>query len=86
MAQSRWFVLTDIAFAYYKEEGGEIMGTVELDNVTNVLDIDQKSLRIVANKRFTVTGSREVHLRFESESVKRKYVAYFSLVIHSNLS
>jgi hypothetical protein len=34
--QGRWFSCSDKKFSYYKEEGGEIIGSVPLDNITSV--------------------------------------------------
>ena len=73
-SKTRWFVLTDRHFSYFKEEGGEMMGSVLLEHITTVsLNTgDFKTFRVVSNERFTVTGSYEVLCRCENQSVRNK--------------
>ena len=36
VVQERWFACTSEVFAYFKEEGGELMSSVPLKNITSV--------------------------------------------------
>lgn len=80
--KQRWFVCTNKHFAYYKEESGEMMGSVPLENITSVGPAgDNKSFKVIANQRFTTTGSYEVVCRCESEAVRNKWLAQMQKVI-----
>lgn len=65
-----------------QEEGGEIMGSVLLENITTVgATGDKCSFKVMANTRFTVTGSYEVVCRCPNEPVRNKWLAQMQRVI-----
>eukprot|EP00052_Salpingoeca_macrocollata_P033336 m.8051 g.8051 ORF g.8051 m.8051 type:complete len:313 (+) comp5003_c0_seq1:1526-2464(+) len=78
---TRWFVLTNRDFSYYKEEAGERMATVRLENVLSVNIKDQKEFQVQANVAFTKTGANEVLIRCEHISIRNRWLTAFRAVL-----
>eukprot|EP00050_Salpingoeca_kvevrii_P006256 m.288312 g.288312 ORF g.288312 m.288312 type:complete len:395 (+) comp11947_c0_seq1:115-1299(+) len=80
--KTRWFCLTDQTFAYYREECGELMGSVPVDKITTLsAPGDSRDFKIIANERFTVTGSFEVTCRCETKAVRNKWLVQLQRIL-----
>eukprot|EP00051_Salpingoeca_urceolata_P000643 m.35013 g.35013 ORF g.35013 m.35013 type:complete len:982 (+) comp10886_c0_seq2:109-3054(+) len=74
-SRMRWFVLTDESLAYYFKQGDERMAILKLDDITTVCGTsDKREFRVVANKKFSVSGHSEVTLRSPTAAARNRWV------------
>lgn len=83
--KTRWFALTDEHFAYYKEENGEIMGSVPLANIAKVVAVGNHEFRLCASEKFTRTGACEVLCRASNPNILQKWLRQLHLVLPPEL-
>jgi hypothetical protein len=77
----RFFVLTSTCFTYFREEDGEKMASVPLQNINSLNVKDNKSFQVVANIPFSKSGHYEVLLRADDNAVRNRWLGMFKTVL-----
>lgn len=71
----RWFTFTNRYFSYYKEEAGELMGSLPLEKIMSITCNADCEFIVRGSERFTRTGQMEIICRCESYAVRNKWLS-----------
>eukprot|EP00041_Stephanoeca_diplocostata_P035541 m.1258192 g.1258192 ORF g.1258192 m.1258192 type:complete len:630 (-) comp24717_c0_seq5:2077-3966(-) len=81
MNRTRWVRVTTKSFAYFVAEAGDLLASVEYNNITGVFLEGKRRFTVRASVPFTRTGLYEVNAQCPNERVRQKWITGLARVL-----